>query len=145
MHPRLTVVTLGVADVARARAFYEALGHRVSTSSNEHIVFLDAGGVVLALYARAALAEDANMKTADPGAAKGAFGGFTLARNVGSRAEVDAAIEGAEAAGATVLKPAAEAFWGGYSGYYADLDGYPWEVAHNPYWSLDENGEVVLP
>ena len=138
--PRLTVVTLGVQDLTRARTFYEALGFEASSSSNESIVFMDAGGVVVALYRRKLLADDANI----PGEGSG-FGGVTLARNVGSTAEVDAALDVAKRAGASILKPAQKAFWGGYSGYYADPDGHPWEVAHNPYWKLDAGGRVVLP
>jgi predicted lactoylglutathione lyase len=138
--PRLTVVTLGVQDMARARMFYEALGFRPSGSSNENIGFLDAGGVVLALYRRKLLAGDAHVSSEGSG-----FGGVTLARNVGSRGEVDAALDVARKAGAAVLKPAQEAFWGGYSGYFADPDGHPWEVAHNPHWQLDARGCVELP
>jgi catechol 2,3-dioxygenase-like lactoylglutathione lyase family enzyme len=138
--PRLTVVTLGVRDLARSHAFYcDGLGFRASSSSNESIVFMDAGGVVLALYRRKLLADDANVSAEGSG-----FGGITLARNVGSKAEVDAALEVAKKAGATILKAAHEAFWGGYSGYFADPDGNPWEVAYNPYWKLDAAGRVVL-
>jgi catechol 2,3-dioxygenase-like lactoylglutathione lyase family enzyme len=137
--PCLTVVTLGVQNLARSRTFYEALGFRPSSSSNESIVFVDAG-VVLALYRRKLLADDANIPSEGSG-----FGGVTLARNVRSKAEVDAALEVAKKAGAAILKPAQEAFWGGYSGYFADPDGYPWEVAYNPHWTLDANGQVVLP
>lgn len=141
MDQRITVITLGVASHERARRFYcDALGWRPSSSSNEHITFLDMGGVVLALYARDALAEDAQMSGAGSG-----FGGVTLAQNVASRAEVDAALAAAERAGGTVLKPAEEAFWGGYSGYFADPDGHPWEVAHNPHWQLSPEGKVLLP
>jgi len=139
-HPRLTVVTLGVQDLARARTFYEALGFAESSSSNESIVFMDAGGVVLALYRRKLLADDANIPAEGSG-----FGGVTLARNVRSKAEVDAALDVAKMAGASILKPAQQAFWGGYSGYFADPDGHTWEVAHNPYWKLDAAGRVVLP
>jgi uncharacterized protein len=139
--PRLTVVTLGVQDLARSRAFYcEGLGFHASSSSNDGIVFLDAGGVVLSLYRRKLLADDANLPSAGSG-----FGGVTFARNVGSRAEVDAALEMAKRAGASILKPAQEAFWGGYSGYFADPDGHTWEVAHNPHWKLDGAGRVLLP
>jgi catechol 2,3-dioxygenase-like lactoylglutathione lyase family enzyme len=139
--PRLTVVTLGVQDLARSRAFYTGgLGFRASSGSNESIVFMDGGGVVLALYRRKLLADDTNMPSEGSG-----FGGFTLARNVGSRAEVDAALEAARKAGAAIIKPAHEAFWGGYSGYFADPDGHAWEVAHNPHWKLDAGGRVVLP
>jgi len=136
----LTVVTLGVRDISRSRAFYEALGLRVSSSSNDNIVFMDAGGVVLALYPRKLLADDANVPSKGSG-----FGGVTLARNVRSRAEVDAAFDVVRAAGATVLKPPQEAFWGGYSGYFADPDGHPWEVAFNPHWKLTSDGRVLLP
>jgi uncharacterized glyoxalase superfamily protein PhnB len=137
---RLTVVTLGVQDLARARAFYcDGLGFRPSSRSTEGIVFMDAGGVVLALYRRKLLADDANLPSEGSG-----FGGVTLARNVASKAAVDAALEVAKEAGATILKPAQQAFWGGYSGYFADPDGHPWEVAYNPYWKLDAAGRVVL-
>lgn len=138
--PRLTVVTLGVQDLARARKFYEALGFEASRGSNESIVFMSAGGVVLALYRRKLLADDANI----PGEGSG-FGGVTLARNVMSKGEVDAAIDVAKKAGASILKPPQQAFWGGYSGYFADPDGHPWEVAYNPHWKLDSAGLVVLP
>jgi predicted lactoylglutathione lyase len=136
---RLTVVTLGVQDMTRSRAFYEALGFRRS-SSPKGIVFMDAGAVVLALYRRKLLADDANILSEGSG-----FGGVTFARNVGSKAEVDAAFEVAKSAGATVLRPAREAFWGGYSGYLADPDGHVWEVVYNPHWTLDSEGGVVLP
>jgi catechol 2,3-dioxygenase-like lactoylglutathione lyase family enzyme len=139
--PRLTVVTLGVHDLRRSRAFYcDGLGFRASSASNESIVFVDAGGVVLALYRRKLLADDANLSPEGTG-----FGGVTLARNVGSPAEVDAALDTARRAGASILKPAQGAFWGGYSGYFADPDGHPWEVAFNPHWELDPAGRVVLP
>jgi uncharacterized protein len=141
MDQRLTVVTLGVADLARSRRFYEeGLGFRVSSGSNEHVVFIDAGGVVLGLYPRGALAEDAHLDPTGSG-----FCGVALAQNVRSKAEVDAALAAAEKAGAKLLKPAQEVFWGGYSGYFADPDGYPWEVAYNPHWTLDAEGRVVLP
>lgn len=117
----------------------EALGFRRS-GSPKGIVFMDAGGVVLALYRRKLLADDANIPSGGSG-----FGGVTFARNVGSKSEVDAALEVARGAGATILKPALEAFWGGYSGYFADPDGHPWEVAYNPHWKLDAEGRVVLP
>jgi uncharacterized glyoxalase superfamily protein PhnB len=137
--PRLTVVTLGVKDMARARTFYEALGFHPSSSSNENIVFMDAGGAVLALYRRKLLAEDAHVSSEGSG-----FGGVTLARNLGSKREVDAALDVAKKAGASILKPAQEAFWGGYSGYFGDPDGHPWEVAYNPHWQLDAEGRVKL-
>lgn len=141
MQARLNVVTLGVRDLARARAFYcDGLGFSPSSQSNESVVFLDAGGVVLALFGRAPLAEDAQLAPEGSG-----FGGITLAQNVSSRNEVDARLALALRAGGTILKPAGETFWGGYSGYFADPEGYPWEVAHNPFWPLGEDGLVRLP
>lgn len=141
MEQRLTLITLGVADIARSRRFYlEGLGWKESSASNEHVVFIAAGGVALGLYGRAALAED--MRVAPEGRG---FAGFSLAHNVRTRDEVDRVIARAQAAGATVLKPAEEAFWGGYSGYFADPDGHPWEVAWNPGFPLDADGRVQLP
>jgi predicted lactoylglutathione lyase len=138
--PRLTVVTLGVQDLTRSRTFYEGLGFRPSSSSNESIIFMDAGGVVIGLYRRELLADDANISSEGSG-----FGGVTLARNVDSKAQVDGALDVAKKAGATILRPAQEAFWGGYSGYFADPDRHTWEVAYNPHWKLDADGRVVLP
>ncbi len=139
MEQRLSVVTLGVADLARARRFYEqGLGWRRANESEE-IVFYQIGGVVLALYPRAALAEDAQLFDAGRG-----FGGITLAYNVREREQVDAVLKEAAAAGATILKSAREVFWGGYSGYFADPDGHPWEVAWNPHWTLGPDGGVIL-
>ena len=140
MEPRVTVVTLGVADLARARAFYlDGLGWRAAAGSNEHITFIDAGGIVLALFGRAALAEDAHVDAAGHG-----FRGVTLAHNVRSREAVDATLADTVRTDATLLKPAQEVFWDGYSGYFADPDGHAWEVAHNPFWELDEAGRVHL-
>jgi catechol 2,3-dioxygenase-like lactoylglutathione lyase family enzyme len=139
MEPRLSLITLGVADIARARAFYEALGFRAGKASQESVTFLDAGGVVLALWSRAALAEDAGVPDSKPG-----FSGIALAHNARSEADVDKALAEAVAAGAKLIKPAATTFWGGYSGYFANPDGHLWEVAHNPYFTLDGAGRVVL-
>lgn len=142
MDARITLITLGVADLGRARRFYtEGLGFAASSASVGDVVFMDAGGVVLALYPRALLAEDACL----PDAGGGGFGGITLAHNVRSPEEVDAALAVAERAGARILKPGQKVFWGGYSGYFADPDGHPWEVAHNPFWELDAAGRVRLP
>lgn len=114
--PHLTVVTLGVSDLARSRHFYcQRLGFVASSTSDEHVVFIDAGGVVLGLYPRDLLAQDAQVSAKGSG-----FGGITLARNVGSQGDVDAALDAARRAGAKLLKPAQEVFWGGYSGYFAD-------------------------
>lgn len=139
MEQRLSLVTLGVSDLERARRFYEdGLGWRRANEDGS-VVFFQLPGAVLGLWSRASLAEDAGL--ADAGAT---FSGMTLAYNARSREEVDAVIAEAEAAGGRVLKPAAETFWGGYSGYFADPDGHPWEVAHNPFWSLDAEGRVNL-
>jgi len=139
MEQRLSLVTLGVADLERARRFYEdGLGWK-RANEDENVVFFQLPGAVFGLWSRASLAEDAGL--ADTGAT---FSGMTLAYNARSREEVDAVIVEAEAAGGRVLKPAAESFWGGYSGYFADPDGHPWEVAYNPFWSLDAEGRVSL-
>jgi hypothetical protein len=141
MEQRLSLITLGVNDLSRAREFYEhGLSWAVSNASNEQIVFFQVGHMALALYSRAALAADAHLANHGTG-----FGGITLAYNVRQREDVDAVLTEAQAAGAKLLKPAEEVFWGGYSGYFADLDGYPWEVAWNPYWELLEDGSVQLP
>jgi hypothetical protein len=138
MDQRVSVITLGVADLERARRFYEALGWRRG-NKDEGVVFFQIPGAVFALWSRASLAADAHV--ADSGAA---FGGVTLAYNARSKADVDKVLAEAKAAGATVLKPARQVFWGGYSGYFADPDGHPWEVAWNPGWSLDAEGRVSL-
>lgn len=140
MQPRLCFVTLGVADVARSRAFYEKLGFKPSSASTEAVCFMQANGVVLALWGRAALAEDAGV--ADGG---GGSGGVALAHNVTTKPEVDAVMAEAVAAGASVTRAAADVFWGGYTGYFADPDGHLWEVAYNPFMPLDDKGHVTLP
>ena len=138
MEPRISLVTLGVADMARARRFYEALGWRAS-GPGEGVTFFQAGGMILSLYGRAALAEDAHLPAEGTG-----FGGITLAYNVRERADVDHVLEEAREAGATILKLAEEVFWGGYSGYFADPDGHPWEIAWNPHFPLQDDGSVRL-
>lgn len=140
MEPRLSFVTLGVADIARARAFYEKLGFKASSDSNENVTFFDAGGVVLALFGRAALAADAKVQDSTPG-----FSGVALAHNVRAENEVAQVLAEAEAAGAVIVKPAETAFWGGHSGYFRDPDGHLWEVAFNPFFPFDDAGHVVLP
>jgi hypothetical protein len=139
MEQRVSLVTLGVADLARSRAFYEALGWRTGAQPAEDVVFFSANGMVLGLWNRASLAEDSGVSDS------GGFGGITLAYNAHSNGDVDSVIAEAEAAGATVAKPAAETSWGGYSGVFLDPDGHPWEVAHNPHWTLDKQGRVTLP
>ncbi len=139
--PRVTLITLGVADLARAVAFYERLGWRRSVSAGgEGVAFFALDHVVLGLFPRADLAADAHVKDTPPG-----FSGVTLAINMGSESAVDAVIAAAHAAGASVPKPADKVFWGGYSGYFADPDGHLWEVAHNPFFPMDAEGRVVLP
>jgi predicted lactoylglutathione lyase len=137
---RLTLVTLGVADVARSRAFYEALGWKASPASQDSVAFFQMVGMVLALWGRQDLADDATVPNSTPG-----FSGVALAWNARSQAEVDAALAEAVAAGGRLVRAAHKTFWGGYSGYFADPDGHLWEVAHNPFWRLDDGGALHLP
>jgi hypothetical protein len=139
MEPRISLVTLGVADVGRARVFYEALGWR--GQEVEETVFIQAGGLALVLWSRDKLAADAGI--ADHGT--DGFGGIALAHNVRSEREVDEIIAAAQKAGATVTKPAAPTFYGGYAGYFTDLDGHAWEIAHNPGFPLDADGAITIP
>ncbi|HEX4670117.1 MAG TPA: VOC family protein [Solirubrobacterales bacterium] len=138
MKQRLSVLTLGVSDLERARAFYEALGWTTRAEPGDDVVFFQTGDMVLALWDRARLAEDSCVEDS-PG-----WGGVTPALNLGSPVEVDAAIEEARAAGARIGREPAETFWGGYSGVFVDPDGHPWEIAHNPHWRLTEDGGVRL-
>jgi catechol 2,3-dioxygenase-like lactoylglutathione lyase family enzyme len=138
MDQRLTVVTLGVSDLARSRAFYEKLGWKTGAAPDDDVVFFQSGGMVVSLWSRAQLAEDSGV-TEGTG-----WGGITLAHNVRSQSEVDSAMSEAAAAGATITRRAGETFWGGYSGVFLDPDGYPWEVAFNPHWTIDEDGSVTL-
>jgi predicted lactoylglutathione lyase len=135
---RVNLITLGVADLERARSFYEALGWKTGAEPGDDVVFFQAGEMVLALWDRARLAEDSNVEDA-PG-----WGGVALALNFGSPAEVDAGIEEARAAGAMIGREPAATFWGGYSGIFVDPDGHPWEVAHNPHWRITEDGGISL-
>ena len=139
MEQRVSLVTLGVADLGRARRFYEALGWKTGAGPGDDVVFFQAGGMVVALWSRSLLAEDSGVQDA------GGWGGVTLAHNVREPAEVDAVLAEAEAAGGTIARAGADTFWGGYSGVFLDRDGHPWEVAHNPRWTLDERGAVTLP
>jgi len=138
MEQRVSLVTLGVADLAASRRFYEALGWRSSSPPELGVVFFQAGSMVLGLWSREELAKDSG--TTD----SGGWGGVALAHNVRSPAEVDAVIAEARAAGATIARKGAPTFWGGYSGAFVDPDGHPWEVAHNPGWTLTADGAVVL-
>ncbi|HXF98907.1 MAG TPA: VOC family protein [Gaiellaceae bacterium] len=139
MEQRVSVVTLGVRDLGRARAFYEALGWQSGAAPEDDVVFFSAGGLVLALWSREELAADSGVEDA------GGWGGITLAHNVRSPEEVDAVLAEAEAAGATIARPGGATFWGGYAGVFLDPDGHPWEVAHNPHWRLAADGSVRLP
>ena len=140
MDARVSIVTLGVTGMARARAFYEALGFVAGAASNEHVTFFQAGGMILGLYGRPALAEDAHVQDKPTG-----FSAVSLAHNVRTEAEVDTVLAEAVAAGAKLLKPGQKVFWGGYSSYFADPDGHLWEVAHNPFMPLDAAGRMCLP
>jgi catechol 2,3-dioxygenase-like lactoylglutathione lyase family enzyme len=137
---RLSLITLGVSDIARARAFYGALGWREAGDPGMDVAFFQAGCMVVALWDRAQLAEDSGVSAEN----RGGWGGVTLAYNVRSPEEVDAVIAEAEAAGARIPRAGGETFWGGYSGVFVDPDGHPWEVAHNPRWTVHEDGSVTL-
>ena len=139
MEQRISLITLGVRDLGRARAFYEALGWTTGAAPDDDVVFYRSGGMVLALWGRAQLAEDSGVEDS------GGWGGMTLAHNVRSPAEVDAVVEEARAAGANIVREPAETFWGGYSAAFTDPDGHPWEVAHNPHWTIREDGSIELP
>jgi predicted lactoylglutathione lyase len=136
---RLSLITLGVADLARARAFYEGLGWQTRAEPDDDVVFFQAGCMIVALWPRDLLAEDTVVED------NGGWGGITLAYNARSQEEVDEVVGQAEAAGAKIGRPPAETFWGGYSGVFMDPDGHPWEVAHNPRWTIEDDGSVKLP
>ena len=138
MEQRLSLVTLGVRDLARAHRFYEALGWTSGGAPADDVVFFQAGCMIVALWGRDQLAEDTVVEDS------GGWGGITLAQNVRSPAEVDSVLAEAEAAGAAIPRRGAETFWGGYSGIFIDPDGHAWEVAHNPHWTLREDGAVSL-
>jgi uncharacterized protein len=138
MEQRVSFITFGVTDVARARGFYEALGWTVGAQPDDDTVFFQAGGMIVGLWDRAKLAEDSGVEDS------GGWGGITPSHNVRSRAEVDAVIEDARSAGATIARDPAETFYGGYSGVFIDPDGHPWEIAHNPGMSLHEDGTISI-
>ena len=138
MEQRLSLVTLGVRDLARARRFYEALGWTSGAAPADDVVFFQAGCMIVALWGRDQLAEDT---VAQDG---GGWGGITLAYNARSPAEVDSVLAEADAAGGTIARPGAETFWGGYSGVFVDPEGHSWEVAHNPHWTIRDDGSVSL-
>jgi len=136
---RLSLVTLGVSNLPRARAFYEALGWRTGAEPDADVAFFQAGGTVVALWGRDQLAADTAVEDG------GGWGGVTLAHNVRSPAEADAVLAEARSAGASIARAGAPTFWGGYSGVFVDPDGHAWEVAHNPHWTFADDGSVVLP
>jgi uncharacterized protein len=138
MEQRVSLITLGVRDLERARAFYESLGWRSGARPEDDVVFFQAPGMVVALWDRTSLADDSAVDDA------GGWGGVTLAYNARSPAEVDAVITEARTAGATIAREPGTTFWGGYSGVFVDRDGHPWEVAHNPGWHIDDDGGVSL-
>lgn len=138
MEQRLSLITLGVSDLARSRAFYEALGWRTGAEPDDDVVFFQAGGMVVALWDRARLAADSGVEDA------GRSGGFALAYNTHSPEEVDAVTDEVRAAGGTVTREPGETFWGGYSAAFTDPAGHPWEVAHNPRWTVTEDGRTLL-
>lgn len=137
---RVTLITLGVADLAASRAFYARLGWQEHGESQEGVAFFQMQGAALALFGRADLAADQGRPGADLG-----VGAVTLAQNFATEVAVNAAFAAAVEAGATPLKAPEKVFWGGYSGYWADPDGHVWEVAMNPFWPLAEDGSLVLP
>jgi uncharacterized protein len=139
MEQRLSLITLGISDLERARKFYEALGWTSGAAPDDDVVFFQAGGMIVALWDRAKLAEDSAVTEGS------GWGGITLAYNTRSAKEVDDVIEEARAAGATIGREPGETFWGGYSAVFIDPDGYPWEVAHNPNWTIEADGSVTLP
>jgi hypothetical protein len=140
MEPRVSLITLGVADLARARAFYEALGFKASRVGGGEVVFFQLGPMALSLFARESLACDAKVAAEGSG-----FSGIALAQNVRTREAVAAALAEAQAAGGRVVKPSEETSWGGQSGYFADPDGHLWEVAWNPHFPLGDDGALTLP
>ena len=138
MEQRVSLITLGVADLKRAQTFYEGLGWSAPADENDDVVFFPAGGMVVALWDRAKLAADSTVTDG------GGWGGVTLAYNVRSPEEVDVVIEEARAAGARIGREPGETFWGGYSGVFVDPDGHPWEVAHNPSWTVNDDGSIRI-
>lgn len=141
MRQKLTLVTLGVRDLQKSIAFFEdGLGWKRSSASQDGVAFFQLNGMVLSLFGRKELAADANVPEAGSG-----FPAFSLALNAKDRAEVVSVLEQAAKAGAEIVKPAEEVFWGGYSGYFRDPEGFLFEVAHNPFWELDEKDNIILP
>jgi uncharacterized glyoxalase superfamily protein PhnB len=137
---RVSLITLGVEDTARATDFYEKLGWKRSAASQDSVTFIQLKGTVLGLFSRQSLAEDAHVENSPKG-----FSGVTLAHNVSSERGVDAVFKFVISCGATEIKKPEKVFWGGYSGYFADPDGHLWEIAYNPFFPMDAEGHVILP
>ena len=152
MEQRVSIITLGVAELARSKRFYEHVLGWKAFESNEKIIFFDIGGMVLSLYEHKDLVADINATPEGGDPRKGnpsvdppsGYRGMTLAHNLRSPREVDTLLAKVRAGGGKVIKSATKAFWGGYSGYFSDPDGHIWEVAHNPFWPLDDNGQLML-
>lgn len=141
MRQKLNIVTLGVEDFQRSLNFYQnGLGWKTSSASTENIAFFQLGGIIFALYPRDKLAEDVTIAPEGHG-----FSGITLAYNAKNEAEVDEVLRNVDKLGAKIVKKAQKVFWGGYSGYFADLDGHLWEVAWNPFFEFDDSDDLVLP
>jgi predicted lactoylglutathione lyase len=138
MKQRVSLITFGVRDLERARRFYEALGWKTGAEPDDETIFFQAGDMIVALWDRAKLAEDSGVEDG------GGWGGITPALNLGSNEEVDAVTEEARAAGATIAREPGETFWGGYNAIFIDPEGHPWEIAHNPHWTITEDGGVRL-
>ncbi len=138
MEQRVSLITLGVSDLERARRFYEELGWTTGAAPSDDVVFFQSGGMIVALWDRGSLADDSGVVDS------GGWGGVTLAHNVRSPGAVDEVLGEAERAGATIVRAGGETFWGGYSGVFVDPDGHPWEVAHNPHWTIADDGSVRL-
>ena len=141
MQQRLSLITLGVGDVSRSQAFYESLGWKLGggvDDENDHVAFFQMPGMIIALWSRDKLAADSGVDDS------GGWGGVTLAYNTSSPQEVDEVLSDAEHAGAHIARPGNETFWGGYSGVFIDPDGHPWEVAHNPGWTIRPDGSTTL-
>ena len=139
MEPRVSLITIGVAHLERSRRFYEALGWRSDSKPEEGVVFFQSGSMVFGLWSRTELAKDSEVVD------NGGWGGVTLAYNVGSPAAVDWFLAKARDAGARIAREGGETFWGGYNGVFIDPDGHPWEIAHNPFWTIAPDGSIRLP
>ena len=139
MRQKFTLITLGVRDFQKSLAFYEGLGWKQSKFSQEQYALFPLGGIVLGLYPLKSLEQDTTLRYQ-----ASSFSGMSISYNATSEEEVDAVLEEAKRLGATIVKPAQKVFWGGYSGYFKDLDGYLFEVAFNPFWAIDSEGNLVL-